>query len=258
MNSIKEKEKNIINYFSNYSRVAIALSGGVDSAVLLSLAISSKAYVKAYFVKSSFQPEFEFMDVLKICGDIIPYTIIETDFLSDKKIASNPENRCYFCKKKIFSLIKEEADKDCCDIIAEGTNSSDNVSDRPGYKALQELGVVSPLKTFGLSKKEIRQIALESNLSFFDKPSYACLATRIPYGTKITHQMLKNTEISENELFKMGFSDFRIRYKNGDAILQVTEKDMPLALKNRENLLKILERYYNNVLIDLKVRNSNG
>ena len=105
MNSIKEKTENILNFFSNYSRVAVALSGGVDSAVLLSLAKSSKADIKAYFVKSAFQPDFELDDALKICDDTIPLTVIEIDILSDNVIVSNPENRCYFCKKKIFGEI---------------------------------------------------------------------------------------------------------------------------------------------------------
>lgn len=258
MNSIKEKTENIINFFSNYSRVAVALSGGVDSAVLLSLAKSSKADVNAYFVKSAFQPEFELNDALKICGDTIPLTVIETDILSDNDIVSNPENRCYFCKKRIFTEIKEKAKIDGCDIVVDGTNSSDDISDRPGYKALSELGIISPLKAFGFTKQDIRQIAFESNIPVFDKPSYACLATRIPCGTEITKEILNKTENAEKELFSLGFKDFRIRYQNGDAKLQISEEDMSSVINNREDILKILKKYYNNVLLDLKARNNDG
>lgn len=258
MNSIKEKTENIINFFSNYSRVAVALSGGVDSAVLFSLAKSSKADINAYFVKSAFQPEFELNDALKICGDTIPLKVIETDILSDNDIVSNPENRCYFCKKRIFTEIKEKAEIDGCDIVVDGTNSSDDISDRPGYKALSELGIISPLKAFGFNKQEIRRIAFESNIPVFDKPSYACLATRIPCGTEITKEILNKTENAEKELFSLGFKDFRIRYQNGDAKLQISEKDMPSVINNREDILKILKKYYNNVLLDLKARNNDG
>lgn len=258
MNSIKEKTENLISFFSNYSRVAVALSGGVDSAVLLSLAKSSNADVKVYFVKSAFQPDFELEDALKICGDNIPLTVIEIDILSDKDIASNPENRCYFCKKRIFSEIKKKAEIDGCDIIADGTNNSDDISDRPGYKALQELGILSPLKAFEFTKQDIRQIAFERSIPVSDKPSYACLATRIPFGTEISKELLLKTENAEKELFRLGFKDFRIRFQDGDAKLQISEKDMPIVLKNRENILKILQKYYNNVLLDLKARNSDG
>lgn len=258
MDSIKEKAENIINFFSNYSRVAVALSGGVDSAVLLSLVKDSKADVKAYYVKSAFQPKFELDDALKLCKDTIPLTVIEIDILSDKKIISNSVNRCYYCKKRIFTEIKINAENDGCDIIADGTNGTDDISDRPGYKALQELGIISPLRKFGLTKNEIRQIAFERNIPVFDKPSYACLATRIPCGTEITYEILEKTENAENELFKLGFKDFRIRYQNGDANLQISEKDMSALLKNRETILKALQKYYNNVLLDLKGRNSDG
>ena len=258
MNSIKEKTENILNFFSNYSRVAVALSGGVDSAVLLSLAKSSKADIKAYFVKSAFQPDFELDDALKICDDTIPLTVIEIDILSDNVIVSNPENRCYFCKKKIFGEIKKKAEIDGCDIIVDGTNSSDDICERPGYKALQELEIISPLKAFGFTKQDIRQIAFERKIPVFDKPSYACLATRISYGTKITMEILNKTENAEKEFFALGFKDFRIRYQNGDGKLQISEKDMPSVINNRDDILKILKKYYNNVLLDLKARNSDG
>lgn len=256
MDKIKEKAEIIVNYFSKYSRVAVALSGGVDSAVLLSLAEYSKAEVVAYFVKSAFQPNFELEDALKICGTRLPVKVIEADVLSNKDITSNNENRCYFCKQEMFSQIKKNADRDLCDIIVDGTNASDNIDDRPGYRALQELGVLSPLKLFGLTKKEIRIIAKELLIPVSNKPSYACLATRIPFGTVITKDILTITENGENELFNLGFSDFRIRYFGGDAKVQVCENDLPLLMNNREKVLNILKKYYNNVLLDLETRNN--
>ena len=140
-------------------------------------------------------------------------------------------------------------------MIIDGTNASDDVSDRPGYQALQELRVLSPLRLCGLTKDEIRCLSKEAGLFTHDKPAYACLATRIPAGTVITHTLLERTERSEEFLKQLGFSDFRIRTKENSAVLQLQESQLPLLLQHREIIWKRLKQEYHSVLLDLEVRN---
>lgn len=255
---IEDKLKSINNFFKRYNKAAVSFSGGVDSSVLLFLAKSNNADVKAYYIKSDFQPRFELRDAITVSDSLdIELEIINIDVLNDNRIASNPENRCYFCKKAIFNTVISKAKSDGYNVVFDGTNASDDINDRPGYKALRELGVLSPLRLFGFSKKDIRFIANKNSIAVADKPSYSCLATRISTGTQITKELLEKTENAENELMKIGFSDFRVRYLNGDAKLQITDSDIPLLIENREKITAVLKKYYRNILFDLKTRKSN-
>ncbi|MCM1115834.1 MAG: ATP-dependent sacrificial sulfur transferase LarE [Clostridium sp.] len=241
-------------FFKKYNRVTVALSGGVDSAVLLLLAKKYADEVYACFVKSEFQPEFEAKDAKEICDMLgVKLDIIHTSVLEDVQITANPANRCYYCKMKIFTEICSFARRHNSQAV-EGTNFSDDIADRAGFLAINELGVLSPLRICGLMKSDIRQIAAEHHLPVFNKPSYACLATRIPCGTKITNQLLHNTEQAENILFDLGFSDFRVRYRNGDAVLELTQKDR-IKYNDQKNIIdKKLKIYYNHIYLSDKVR----
>lgn len=248
----------IKEFFELHKTVAVALSGGVDSAVLLLLAKKYADRVYACFVKSDFQPAFEMKDAVEICRCLNQkLSILNVDVLHDEDIIANSSERCYFCKKNIFSKISEFAESVGADAVVEGTNASDDVSDRAGYKALQETGIFSPLRICGIDKQTVRDIAREYALPVADKPSYACLATRIPAGTKITRNILSQTEKAENELFKLGFSDFRIRYLNGSAKLQITDRDFEKLLRNRKLILDKIGHDYESILLDLKVRDNN-
>lgn len=244
----------IQTYFKD-KKVAVAFSGGVDSSVLLFLAQKYAADCKAYFVKSQFQPQFELDDALQISGQLgVELKIINLDVLSDKSIVSNPENRCYYCKKKIFGAICAAAESDFADIICDGTNASDDVSDRPGFKALKEFGVESPLRDCNITKAEIREIARKNGLAVYDKPSYACLATRIPCTTPIEESVLLNTENAENEMRALGFKNFRVRYLDGAAKLELSAKDFDLIFNIRNEVESALSKYYDSVYLDLKER----
>jgi len=176
------------------------------------------------------------------------------DVLQDEKIVSNPQNRCYFCKQKIFSAILEQAKQDGFSLVVDGTNASDDASDRPGMQALLELQVRSPLRECGLTKNEIRRLSKEANLFTHDKPAYACLATRIPTGTPITAELLQKTERSEELLKELGFSDFRVRIIGDRAKIQLKESQLPLLLQHRTAVLSALKNDYKEVLLDLEVR----
>lgn len=243
------------NFFEENSRVALAFSGGVDSAYLLYAAIENKAEVKAYYVKSAFQPDFEFKDAMRLAKKLgADIEVINVDVLSDENVRTNPSNRCYYCKKCIFETIKNAALKDGFKVLIDGTNASDKVEDRPGMKALSELEVKSPLRICNLTKSDVRNLSREAGLFTWDKPSYACLATRIKTGEEITEEKLKATEICEDYLFSLGFTDFRIRRVGDDALIQVSKEDIKNVVVLKDEINKVLKKYYKNVHLDLEVR----
>ena len=245
----------IDSFFKQHNNAAVAFSGGVDSAVLLFFAKRYAQNVKAYYVKSQFQPAFEYEDALKVAEILeIDLEVIEVDVLSNSEIVKNPENRCYYCKKMIFQAIINAAARDGIETVVDGTNATDDVNDRPGFKALKELGVISPLRDCGYTKKEIRTIAKDNKMPVFDKPSYACLATRIPTDTQITSELLEKTEKAENLLMNEGFRNFRIRYAEGDARLELGRKETELFNKNKEKVISLLTAYYGSVYLDSKER----
>lgn len=244
-------------FFKLHPKAALAFSGGVDSAYLLYAAKQCGAEVRAYYVKSAFQPRFELEDARRLAEDVrADLKVLKLDVLSDSQVTANPPDRCYHCKKVIFSAIVQAAREDGFTTILDGTNASDDAGDRPGMRALQELSVLSPLRACGLTKPEIRRLSKEAGLFTWDKPAYACLATRIPTGTAITADQLERTEAAENYLFSLGFTDFRIRLRGEAAKLQVPAAQLPKVLENRDMILSELKKWYSAVLLDLEVRDA--
>lgn len=242
-------------FFEDHPKSALAFSGGVDSAYLLYAALQSGAEVRAYYVKSAFQPQFELEDAKRLAEELgADMRIIQLDVLSAKEVAANPADRCYYCKKHIFSSIAQAARADGFPVLMDGTNASDDAGDRPGMRALRELSVRSPLRECGLTKDAIRRLSKDAGLFTWDKPAYACLATRIPAGEAITEEKLQKTELAENYLFSLGFTDFRVRLLDGCARIQAPEQAMPLLLSRRGEITKTLKRYYKSVLLDLEAR----
>ena len=242
-------------FFEEYPEVAIAFSGGVDSAYLLYAAVKYAKRTTAYFIKMQFCPEFELNDAKKLAGELnVDFKIIETDVLQNKQICMNDKKRCYYCKKLIMETIKEEAKKDGYDVVLDGTNASDDIGDRPGMRALNELRILSPLKICGLTKDKIRLLSKEANLFTESKPAYACLATRIPSGVYIDNALLVKTEKAEEYLHSLGFSDFRIRYYNKNAKIELKENQFSLLMEKRKDILDTLKQYYEGVFLDLEGR----
>ncbi len=242
-------------FFEENPKIAIAFSGGVDSAYLLYAAKHYGADVRAYYVKTPFQPQFEYEDALALARQLqVPMITISLDVLDEPQIAANSGNRCYYCKKRLFTAIAAQAKQDGYPILVDGTNASDQASDRPGMRALEELKVVSPLRLCDLTKSEIRRLSREAGLFTYDKPAYACLATRIPAGTPITTELLVKTESSEDFLKSLGFSDFRIRVLGDSAKIQLKEDQLPLLMSHRQRILAELKTHYTSVLLDLEVR----
>lgn len=242
-------------FFAGHRRVALAFSGGVDSAYLLYAAVESGVQVQPYYVKTAFQPQFEYEDAIQLAQQLgVAMTTLRLDVLEDAEVAANPANRCYFCKRRIFTAIMAAARSDGYCVLLDGTNASDRVDDRPGMKALRELSVLSPLRLCGLSKEEIRRRSREAGLFTWDKPAYACLATRIPTGVPITRSDLERTERCEGFLMRLGFSGFRIRLMGTCARLELPEEQLPMVLSRREEILAELKKDYSRVVLDLEVR----
>ena len=174
-------------FFKEHNKVALAFSGGVDSSYLLYAAIKSGAQVRAYYVNAAFQPQFELDDATRLAKQLnADMKVLTADVLSNETVVQNPADRCYHCKNVIFNMILAEAKKDGFTVLMDGTNASDAEGDRPGMRALRELCVYSPLRICGLTKAEIRRRSKEAGLFTWDKPAYACLATRIPTNERIT------------------------------------------------------------------------
>lgn len=243
-------------FFIQHRKLALALSGGVDSAYLLCEALHYGVEVRAYFVKSVFQPEFELRDAERLVKDWGgSLTVIPVDILACGEVCQNSPERCYFCKLHMFKSIIERAQKDGFDTIIEGTNASDSVADRPGMKALQELGILSPLRLCGLTKSAIRERSRQLGLFTWNKPAYACLATRIPTGMGITANILDKVERAEKFLLEQGFEDLRVRLIDEDtAKIQILKGQFEQFFAKRNSILKEMKVYFNSVLLDLEGR----
>lgn len=242
-------------FFKNNPKVAIAFSGGVDSAYLLYAAKTFGAEAKAYYVASEFQPEFEKRDALCLAAELdTDMRVLPLQVLCDPNVRANPSDRCYYCKKQIFSAIVNAAAEDGFSVILDGSNASDDAGDRPGMRVLREMSVRSPLRECGLTKAQIRELSKEAGLFTWDKLAYACLATRIPAGEEITAEKLQTTELAEDFLFSLGLTDFRVRFQNGHARLQVPENQIQAVLSRRTDILDKLKLYYKSISLDLEVR----
>lgn len=243
------------DFFNENKKIALGFSGGVDSSYLFYAAKKSGADIKAYYVKSQFQPEFELNDARRLASDIgAELTVIDCDVLSFDEVTINPEDRCYYCKKHIFGTILEHAAEDGYKVIIDGTNASDEVDDRPGMKALTEMKVRSPLRECGLTKDDVRKLSKEAGLFTWNKPSYACLATRVPTGEIITADTLRRIDGAEEVLRLMGFSDFRIRKRGDIGLLQIPECQMMSVIKMREEIMLGTRPYFKDLVLDLNGR----
>ena len=247
----------IREYYKENPAAAVAFSGGVDSAWLLPEAVRYAQRTAAYFVRTPFQPDFELEDARETAARLgASLTVVELDILADPAVAANPADRCYYCKKALFTRLLEAAGAGGFPLVLDGSNASDDAGDRPGMRALRELGVRSPLRECGVTKAEIRRLAREAGLPVWDKPSYACLATRVPAGTPITAEALDRIARGEAALMALGFSDFRLRLRDGNALLQVREEQTALAEQLLPEIQNQLAKDFARVFLDAVPRQS--
>ena len=242
-------------FFQENPRCALGFSGGVDSAYLLYAGVKAGADIRPYFIKTAFQPAFELADAQKLAQGLgVALTVVELDALADPRVAANPADRCYYCKRNLFRALKERAIADGYPVLLDGTNASDQADDRPGMRALAELSVRSPLRECGLTKAEIRARSREAGLFTWDKPAYACLATRVPAGEALTADILARVEGAEDALFRLGYTDFRVRVFHGAARLQLPRGQMERAAREAEDIQAALKPYFTPILLDLEGR----
>ena len=242
-------------FFQENPRCALGFSGGVDSAYLLYAGVKAGADIRPYFIKTAFQPAFELADAQKLAEGLgVEVTVLELDALADPQVAANPADRCYYCKQNLFRTLKDRAIADGYPVLLDGTNASDEAGDRPGMRALAELSVRSPLRECGLTKAEIRARSREAGLFTWDKPAYACLATRVPAGETITADILARVEGAEDALFRLGYTDFRVRVFHSAARLQLPRGQMERAVREAEELRQALKPYFTPILLDLEGR----
>lgn len=255
MNPSNTVPQSLRAFFAAHPRMALAFSGGVDSAYLLYAARACGCDVAAFYAQSAFQPEFERRDAQRLAEQLdVPLNVVPLDVLAVAAVRDNPADRCYHCKKAIFTALLAAAEAQGYEAVMDGTNASDDTRDRPGMKALVELGVLSPLRLCGITKAQVREYSRAAGLFTWDKPAYACLATRIPTGTPITDEDLNRVEGAEAALFALGFSDFRVRLFHGAARLQLPGAQMAEAIARREEIRGALAPWIEIVMLDLKDR----
>lgn len=206
---------------------AIAYSGGVDSTFLLKVAYDVlKDNIIAVTARSSSYPEREFNEAKEYIKQIgAKHVIITSEELDIEGFSKNPVNRCYFCKTELFSKVRKEADKYGLKHVFDGSNFDDIGDFRPGMKAAKEQGVISPLKLAELTKDDIRKLSKMLNLPTWNKPSFACLSSRFPYGKEITIDKLSMVEKAEQFLIDMGFKQLRVRHHDEIARIEVAPED---------------------------------
>ena len=225
MRTLQEKKEKLTARLKELGRVAVAYSSGVDSTFLLAAAHETLGEnVTAVIGKTASFPEREYRDAVAFCEKLgVRYSVVEPDQMAVEGFRENPPERCYLCKRALFSAFLEAAQKVP---LADGTNADDSKDYRPGMRALRELGIVSPLREAGLTKADIRELSREMGLPTWNKPSFACLATRIPCGEEITEEKLRMIEKAEECLFDLGFTQVRVRHHGDIARIEIDPAEM--------------------------------
>jgi pyridinium-3,5-biscarboxylic acid mononucleotide sulfurtransferase len=239
MDKVEARLRELEALLTPYGSALVAFSGGVDSS--LALAIAARALPKEKVLAVTSNNETYLDSELDLARDFagslgVEHLVVDTRELDDPNYASNPANRCYFCKSTLYSDLSRLAEERGYACVVDGANKDDEGDYRPGRKAARELGVVSPLSAAGVGKAEVRELARHLGLPSWDKPALACLSSRFPYGQEITPQKLAQVAHAEEFLRAEGFRQVRVRHHGEIARLEVGPEEMERAFASREKI----------------------
>lgn len=253
--SLQIKYDELKKYLSSLNSVAVAYSSGVDSTFLLKTAVDTlpRDNVLALTAKSHSFPKRELNESIEFCkSENIRQIVFESEELSIDGFSNNPPDRCYICKKELFSKIKSIADENNINAVVEGSNADDIHDYRPGMRAVSELEILSPLKKVGLTKNEIRALSKQLGLKTWNKQPFACLSSRFVYGEKITVQKLDMIDKSEQLLLDLGFKQVRVRIHNDVARIEVLPNETERVMQFKDTINSKLKEYgFRYVTLDL-------
>jgi uncharacterized protein len=255
---IKEKFEHLKEIFRSMGKVLVAYSGGVDSTLLLKVAKDAlgDGNVLAVTALSPLYPERELAGVKKLIQALgVRHLLIESNELEIPGFSKNPPDRCYYCKKELYGELLNLAKKESIPFIVEGSTLDDDKDHRPGRVAIQELGIRSPLKEALFTKTDVRQLSKGLSLPTWDKPSFACLASRFPYGEEITPEGLRMVDEAEDFLFRLGFKQVRVRHYQNLARIEILQEEMGRLMEGalREKVVSHLKGIgYKYVTLDLQ------
>jgi uncharacterized protein len=252
---LQKKTTQLESIIGRYRSALVAFSGGVDSSLLAFICkrvLGSRAVLAT--ATSSTYPQRELDDAQSIGVTLgLKHLFIVSEELDLPEFSHNPHDRCYYCKKELFSKLQDLATDHGCEVVFDGNNRDDINDYRPGRKAIKELGIISPLELAGMTKNDIRELSRFYNLTTADKPAMACLSSRIPYGEQITREKLRRIESAENFLAGCGFTQFRVRSHGDLARLEFIAAEIEKAFSQRNMILQELKKNgFTYVCIDLQ------
>jgi pyridinium-3,5-biscarboxylic acid mononucleotide sulfurtransferase len=254
--ALEDRYDQLLRHLQSFDSVIVAFSAGVDSTLLMRASRDALGADRVVAVTglSDTYPEEEMKEARELAGELgVEHVMARTEELTDPRYAQNSHQRCFFCKSELYSRLNAVREERGFDVVIDGTNADDLGDHRPGLRAARDLGVRSPFEEIGMTKDEIRRISNELGLRTWDKPAFACLSSRFPYGTPITVEKLKQVAEAERVLRQLGFQGFRVRHHEKIARIEVPPEDFVRIVEYHDEIVTgIKAAGYRFVTLDLK------